>query len=117
MYYVPQRALAGLDPWATPQVYDNIGEFFRTGYVWNNFVNVIQGLMPVIIRCRWVIPHQRVLFLQPEWTGTMLNSVVKLNYTIIGKPVSPVILSHQRFRSRPEQTTVLLLQFSGSAKL
>lgn len=43
MYYVPQRALAGLDPWATPQVYDNIGEFFRTGYVWNNFVNVIQG--------------------------------------------------------------------------
>ncbi len=43
MYYVPQRALAGLDPWAKPQVYDNIGDFFQTGHVWNNSVNVAQG--------------------------------------------------------------------------
>ncbi len=31
-YYVPQRAQAGLDPWATPQVYDNIKDFFNTGH-------------------------------------------------------------------------------------
>lgn len=44
LYYVPQRSIAGLDPWAEPKVYDNIGKFFQTGYVWNNYVNVIQGL-------------------------------------------------------------------------
>ena len=43
-YYVPQRASAGLDPWATPQAYDNIGEFFKTGFTWNNSVNVAQNL-------------------------------------------------------------------------
>ena len=43
-YYVPQLASAGLDPWATPQVYDNIGEFFQTGFTWNNSVNVSQNL-------------------------------------------------------------------------
>jgi len=43
MYYVRQRAIAGLDPWVTPQVYDNVGEFFQTGYVWNNSLNVAQG--------------------------------------------------------------------------
>lgn len=30
-YYVPQRASAGLDPWATPQAYDNAKDFFDTG--------------------------------------------------------------------------------------
>ncbi len=43
MYYVPQRANAGLDPWVRPQVYDNIREFFNTGVTWNNSVNVSQG--------------------------------------------------------------------------
>lgn len=43
MYYVPQRAAAGLDPWATPQAYDNIRGFFKTGHVWSNSVNVAQG--------------------------------------------------------------------------
>ncbi len=42
-YYVPQRANAGLDPWATPQVYDNIGRFFRTGHTINHSFNVVQG--------------------------------------------------------------------------
>ncbi|MDO4228264.1 MAG: SusC/RagA family TonB-linked outer membrane protein [Capnocytophaga sp.] len=42
-YYVPQRARAGLDPWATPQVYDNVGQFFRTGYNINHSFNVAQG--------------------------------------------------------------------------
>lgn len=43
MYYVPQRANAGQDPWVRPQVYDNIKEFFNTGRTWNNSVNVSQG--------------------------------------------------------------------------
>ncbi|HBG56660.1 MAG TPA: SusC/RagA family TonB-linked outer membrane protein, partial [Porphyromonadaceae bacterium] len=43
MYYVRQRANAGLDPWVIPQVYDNVGEFFQTGHVWNNSLNVAQG--------------------------------------------------------------------------
>lgn len=42
-YYVPQRAAAGLDPWATPQSYDNIGNFFQTGTTWNNSLNVAQA--------------------------------------------------------------------------
>ncbi len=44
MYYVPQRAAAGLDPWAYPQAYDNIGQFFRTGVTWNNSFNIAQAL-------------------------------------------------------------------------
>ena len=43
-YYVPQRADAGLDPWVTPQAYDNIGEFFQTGFTMNNSVSVAQNL-------------------------------------------------------------------------
>lgn len=43
-YYVPQRANAGLDPWATPQVYDNIGDFFRTGHTINHSFSISQGL-------------------------------------------------------------------------
>lgn len=43
MYYVPQRAAAGLDPWAKPQSYDNIGDFFQTGTTWNNSLNVSQA--------------------------------------------------------------------------
>lgn len=42
-YYVPQRAAAGLDPWATPQAYDNAKNFFQTGMVWSNNVNVSQA--------------------------------------------------------------------------
>ncbi|MDR1918537.1 MAG: SusC/RagA family TonB-linked outer membrane protein [Tannerellaceae bacterium] len=42
-YYVPQRAAAGLDPWAKPQAYKNAEAFFNTGLTWSNAVNVIQG--------------------------------------------------------------------------
>ena len=42
-YYVPQRANAGLDPWVTPQVYDNFGNFFDTGATWTNSLNVAQS--------------------------------------------------------------------------
>lgn len=43
MYYVPQRANAGLDPWVKPGVYNNIKEYFDTGFSWNNFLNVAQA--------------------------------------------------------------------------
>ncbi|GHV49459.1 SusC/RagA family TonB-linked outer membrane protein [Bacteroidia bacterium] len=42
-YYVRQRANAGLDPWAKPQVYHNAEDFFNTGVTWSNFVNVAKS--------------------------------------------------------------------------
>ena len=44
MYYQPQRAAAGLDPWTTPQAYDNAKDFFDTGVTWSNSINVAQAL-------------------------------------------------------------------------
>ncbi|MBB3188728.1 SusC/RagA family TonB-linked outer membrane protein [Microbacter margulisiae] len=44
MYYVPQRANAGLDPWTTPHVYNNVKDFFRTGFTTSNMFNVAQAL-------------------------------------------------------------------------
>jgi TonB-linked SusC/RagA family outer membrane protein len=43
-YYVPQLAAAGLDPWATPQSYNNTDDFFRTGTTWSNSINVAQSV-------------------------------------------------------------------------
>ena len=43
MFYVPQRALAGLDPWQTARAYDNIKDFFSTGITWSNSANVAQA--------------------------------------------------------------------------
>jgi TonB-linked SusC/RagA family outer membrane protein len=43
MYYVPQRANAGLDPWVAPQVYDNAGDFFKQGMTISNNLNVAQS--------------------------------------------------------------------------
>jgi TonB-linked SusC/RagA family outer membrane protein len=42
-YWVRQRSLAGLDPWALPQVYDNAREFFNTGTTWSNSLNVTKA--------------------------------------------------------------------------
>ncbi|QGK76799.1 SusC/RagA family TonB-linked outer membrane protein [Flavobacterium sp. SLB02] len=42
-YYVPQRATAGLDPWVSPKVYDNFGDFFKTGITVNNSFNITQA--------------------------------------------------------------------------
>lgn len=42
-YYVQQRANAGLDPWVTPQAYDNVKEFFNTGATFNNALNIMQA--------------------------------------------------------------------------
>ncbi|MCU7693593.1 SusC/RagA family TonB-linked outer membrane protein [Haoranjiania flava] len=43
MYYVPQLANAGLNPWIAPGVYDNVKDFFNTGQTFNNSINVSQG--------------------------------------------------------------------------
>lgn len=43
-YYVIQRARAGLDPWATPQTYNNVKDFFQTGVTNSNSLNVAQNL-------------------------------------------------------------------------
>lgn len=42
MYYNPKYAAAGLDGWATPQVYDNVGDFFKTGFTQNATFNISQ---------------------------------------------------------------------------
>lgn len=42
-YYVRQRALAGLDPWATPHSYNNAEDFFQVGKTFNNSLNIVQG--------------------------------------------------------------------------
>ncbi|MGM9802682.1 MAG: SusC/RagA family TonB-linked outer membrane protein [Muribaculaceae bacterium] len=43
-YYNPKRALAGLSGWETPQVYDNYGDFFGTGFTENTSANIAQTL-------------------------------------------------------------------------
>lgn len=42
-YFVPQRLKAGLDPWVTPQSYNNIDDFFKTGVTINNSLNIAQA--------------------------------------------------------------------------
>lgn len=43
MYYVPQRLQGGLDPWATPQVYNNMKDYFEVGSTYNNSFNISQA--------------------------------------------------------------------------
>lgn len=43
MYYVPQRASAGLDPWVKPSAPNNIDDYFRVGHTINNSVNLSQA--------------------------------------------------------------------------
>lgn len=42
MYYNPKRALAGLDGWTTPEIHDNVGDFFKTGFTENANFNISQ---------------------------------------------------------------------------
>lgn len=39
-YYVPQLARAGLEPWVTPQLYNNWTDYFQTGVNSNTSINV-----------------------------------------------------------------------------
>lgn len=42
MYYNPKRELGGLDGWTTPEIYDNVGDFFNTGFTENANFNISQ---------------------------------------------------------------------------
>ena len=42
-YRVPQLEHAGMDPWVTPQAYDNFGDYFGTGYTVNTSANISQS--------------------------------------------------------------------------
>ena len=41
-YYNPKYEKAGLDGWVTPQTYDNVGNFFNTGFTENATFNISQ---------------------------------------------------------------------------
>src|SRR5574344_2944687 len=41
-YYNPKYAAAGLSGWTTPQTYDNVGDFFKTGFTQNATFNISQ---------------------------------------------------------------------------
>jgi TonB-linked SusC/RagA family outer membrane protein len=43
-YYSPKHAAAGLNPWVTPDSYDNVRDFFKTGNAWTNNVTISQNL-------------------------------------------------------------------------
>jgi TonB-linked SusC/RagA family outer membrane protein len=43
-YYNTKRALAGLDGWTTPQIYDNVGDFLGTGFTENTNLNISQSV-------------------------------------------------------------------------
>lgn len=42
-FYVPQLAQGGLDPWRTPEVFNNWTDYFQTGYTNQNNLNVSQA--------------------------------------------------------------------------
>ena len=44
MYYNPKRAQAGLDGWTTPQIYDNVGDFFSNGFTENANFSISQRM-------------------------------------------------------------------------
>lgn len=43
LYFVPQLERAGLDPWVAPAVYDNYGDYFKTGYTSTTSININQA--------------------------------------------------------------------------
>jgi TonB-linked SusC/RagA family outer membrane protein len=43
-FYVPQLALAELDPWVTPQLFNNWDSYYRTGVSITNNVNITQAI-------------------------------------------------------------------------
>lgn len=44
MYYNPKLEAAGLNGWVTPQIYDNVGDYFQTGFTENTNFNITQKL-------------------------------------------------------------------------
>lgn len=116
-YYVPQRAEAGLDPWATPKAYNNMKDFFETGVTWSNSVNVSQnmergnysfslgnthqeGIIPTTGMDRYNAKLSAEVQLSPNWStgfnGNFVTSKIKkqstansgVTATIYNAPVS-----------------------------
>ena len=84
-YYVPQLAAAGMNPWATPQAYNNMKDFFETGVSWSNNINVAQrfdkgnysfslgnttsnGIVPSTGMDRYNVKMSAEAQLHPNWT-------------------------------------------------
>lgn len=44
MYYNPKLEQAGVDAWVYPKVYDNVGDFFKTGFTENTSLSITQAL-------------------------------------------------------------------------
>lgn len=42
-FYVPQLDQAGLNPWVTPEVFNNWTDYFQTGYTNSNNINIAQN--------------------------------------------------------------------------
>jgi len=88
-YYVVQRARAGLDPWATPQTYDNAREFFNTGVTWNNSVNVAQNMDKGSYGWMAILNHEQKFskdwkaFLNAGFLKNKLNKNVMYRYSAL----------------------------------
>jgi TonB-linked SusC/RagA family outer membrane protein len=90
-YYVRQLAQAGLNPWVTPQAYNNGEDFFETGHTSSTSVNVSQntgkatysfgignttqqGIIPITDMNRYTAKANAEVILNPEWkTGVSFN--------------------------------------------
>jgi len=44
MYYNTKRAAAGLSGWTTPEIHDNVSDFFKTGFTENTNVSLSQNI-------------------------------------------------------------------------
>ncbi len=97
-YYNPKYALAGLNGWSNATVYDNIGDYFQTGFTENANFNISQkkenlnysfgisnsyqkGVMPSTGMSRWGARGLVDLDISKEWkTGFSANySSTKVN--------------------------------------
>lgn len=96
MYYVPQRAAGGLDPWAAPQAYDNIGGFFNTGVTWNNSLNVAQATDKASYSFSLGSTTQDGIFQKQEWIVIPQNYPLRSNYMSNGQLGLLPIISIQR---------------------
>lgn len=93
MYYVPQLAKAGMDPWVKPGVYDNIDDYFRTGRTMTNNFNISQntgktnysfglanttqtGIMPGTEMKRTTVKFSGETKLNSEWTTGFAGSYI-----------------------------------------
>lgn len=97
-YYVPQLAEAGLNPWATPRAYNNAKDFYKTGAIWSNSVNVAKrfdkgnysfslgnvisnGIVPSTGMNRYNVKLAAETQLHPNWTtgfnGNFVTSKIR----------------------------------------